>query len=219
MSVLKEKKMKIIRTDNELLEQGLYRILNNSIFRYQNFARGFDIIDNQELFLSKPSQLNDPFDCYEGLINFKMNKEIEYKYSDKQQSPGFLLWQVTMLWQRTVKRELDGLDLTHIQFVLLSVLNHLSKTKAIITQVDIAENSKVDRMMTSKVLRALEEKGFILREKHPTDTRALTLTLKKEGFNVLKKAIPLVENIDLKFFGVSEKNICEDLILLLQQNA
>lgn len=147
-----------------------------------------------------------------------MNKEIEYKYSDKQQSPGFLLWQVTMLWQRTIKRELDELDLTHTQFVLLSVLNHLSETKAIITQVDIAESSKVDRMMTSKVLRTLEEKGFILRKKHPTDTRALTLTLKEKGFRVLRKAIPIVENIDLTFFGASDKNICDDLILLLQQN-
>lgn len=147
-----------------------------------------------------------------------MNKDIKYKYSDERQSPGFLLWQVTMLWQRTIKRELDKLDLTHTQFVLLSVLNHLSKSKDTITQVDVAENSKIDRMMTSKVLRALEDKGFIKREKHPTDTRAITLTLKKEGFKVVQKAIPIVEDIDAEFFGASGKSICNELVLVLQNN-
>lgn len=42
--------------------------------------------------------------------------------------------------------------------------------------------------------------------------------MKKEGFKVLQKAVPIVENIDLTFFGASEKNICDDLMLLLQQN-
>lgn len=68
-------KINYVRPKNEMLEQGLYRLLGNSIFRYRNFQRGFEMIDNQELFLSKPSALNDPFDCYEGLIKFKVTKE------------------------------------------------------------------------------------------------------------------------------------------------
>jgi hypothetical protein len=35
-------------------------------------------------------------------------------------SPGFLLWQVTLRWQRKVTIALAPLDLTHVQFVLLA---------------------------------------------------------------------------------------------------
>lgn len=147
-----------------------------------------------------------------------MNEKIEYKYSDAKKSPGYLLWQVTMLWQRTIKCKLDKLDLTHTQFVLLSVLNWLSTQQDIVTQADVADNSKVDRMMASKVLRTLETKGFIQRKDHPTDTRANIVLLSKKGVQVLQQAIVVVESVDSKFFGFSEKNISEELILLLENN-
>jgi len=34
-------------------------------------------------------------------------------------SPGFLLWHVTLQWQRAITAVLQPLDLTHVQFVLL----------------------------------------------------------------------------------------------------
>jgi hypothetical protein len=35
-------------------------------------------------------------------------------------SPGFLLWHLTLAWQRAVTAVLEPLDLTHVQFVLLA---------------------------------------------------------------------------------------------------
>lgn len=35
-------------------------------------------------------------------------------------SPGFLLWHVTLRWQRAITAALRPLDLTHVQFVLLA---------------------------------------------------------------------------------------------------
>lgn len=79
-----------MRTEEEILEQGLYRLLGNTIFRYRNFQRGFEMLDNQELFLSKPSALNDPFDCYEGLIEFKMTREfVKNEMRPMMKSKGF----------------------------------------------------------------------------------------------------------------------------------
>jgi len=37
-----------------------------------------------------------------------------------EQSPGFLLWHVTLGWQRDVTASLKPLGLTHVQFVLLA---------------------------------------------------------------------------------------------------
>lgn len=135
-----------------------------------------------------------------------MPKEIAFQFKSPNDSPGYLLGQVTMLWQRKQKRVLDPLDLTQTQFVLLAALGWLSKTKDKVTQIDIANQSNADRMMVSKVLRTLEEKGFITRQEHETDTRAKTIGLTTHGKTILQKAIIEVENADLDFFsGLGEK--------------
>ena len=39
---------------------------------------------------------------------------------DPEESPGFLLWHVTLRWQREIAAALAPLDLTHVQFALLA---------------------------------------------------------------------------------------------------
>jgi DNA-binding MarR family transcriptional regulator len=131
----------------------------------------------------------------------RMPPEIEFHFKSTSDSPGYLLGQVTMLWQRKQKRVLDPLDLTQTQFVLLAALGWLSKKSDAVTQVDIANQSNADRMMVSKVLRTLEDKGFITRQEHQTDTRAKIIRLTPEGETVLQKALIEVENADLAFFS------------------
>lgn len=65
------------------MEHGLYRLMSNNIYRYRNFNRGFEMIKNQEIFLSSPDGFNDPFDCCEGLIEFKITKEFIREYITK----------------------------------------------------------------------------------------------------------------------------------------
>lgn len=130
-----------------------------------------------------------------------MAKEINFHFKSPKDSPGYLLGQVTMLWQRKLKKVLDPLDLTQTQFVLLAALGWLSKKSDAVTQVDIANQSNTDRMMVSKVLRTLVDKGFVSRKEHETDTRAKTINLTPPGENVLQKAIIVVEQADLDFFS------------------
>ncbi|MDV3462924.1 MULTISPECIES: MarR family winged helix-turn-helix transcriptional regulator [Weeksellaceae] len=136
-----------------------------------------------------------------------MSKEIDFHFKSPKNSPGYLLGQVTMLWQRKIKKCLDPLDLTQTQFVLLAALGWLSKTNNSVTQVDIANQSNTDRMMVSKVLRTLEEKGFLTRQEHKTDTRAKTIQLTDSGAEVLQKALMEVENTDLEFFSILEDEV------------
>jgi DNA-binding MarR family transcriptional regulator len=136
-----------------------------------------------------------------------MTKEIEFQFKSPNDSPGYLLGQVTMLWQRKQKRVLDPLDLTQTQFVLLAALGWLSKKNNTVTQVDIANQSNADRMMVSKVLRTLEEKGFITRHEHETDTRAKVIRLTASGETVLQKALIEVENADFDFFSSLDEKL------------
>ncbi|MBE8725696.1 MarR family winged helix-turn-helix transcriptional regulator [Flavobacterium hungaricum] len=136
-----------------------------------------------------------------------MSKEINFHFKSPKDSPGYLLGQLTMLWQRKLKKVLDPLDLTQTQFVLLAALGWLSKKNDAVTQIDIANQSNSDRMMVSKVLRTLQEKGFITRQEHETDTRAKTIKLTDSGEIILQKAIVEVENADLDFFSSLDENL------------
>ena len=136
-----------------------------------------------------------------------MTEEVEFSYKSPNDSPGYLLAHLTMLWQRKQKKALDPLDLTHTQFVLLASLSWLSRESNAVTQVDIANQSNADRMMVSKVLRTLEEKKFITRQEHETDTRAKTIQLTDAGRETLQKAIIQVENTDKDFFATIEARL------------
>ncbi|MFT3920457.1 MarR family winged helix-turn-helix transcriptional regulator [Cloacibacterium sp.] len=148
-------------------------------------------------------------------------KDIEFKFKRPNDSPGYLLGQLTMLWQRKLKKVLDPLNLTQTQFVLLAALGWLSKTNKVVTQIDIANQSNSDRMMVSKVLRTLQDKKFISRQEHQTDTRAKVIKMTNEGAEVLQKALTAVENADIDFFSVLGNKLSsfnQNMIDLTEQN-
>lgn len=150
-----------------------------------------------------------------------MSKKIAFHFKSPDDSPGYLLGQLTMLWQRKQKKVLDPLDLTHTQFVLLAALGWLSKTNNAVTQADIANQSNADRMMVSKVLRTLEEKQFITRREHEIDTRAKIIRLTTKGEIILQKAIIEVENADLEFFDALDTKLAgfnKNMVQLIKNN-
>ena len=151
-----------------------------------------------------------------------MTNDITFHFQKTEESSGYLLWQLTMLWQRKIKRGLDKIEITHTQFVLLASLAWLAKSGGVVTQIDIANHSKTDRMMVSKVLRTLQKKGYITRQEHTTDTRAKTITLTEAGKVLLQEALKIVEKIDVDFFSVLETelpNFNADMLKILKENS
>ena len=148
-----------------------------------------------------------------------MSHKIKFHFKQPEESSGFLLWQVTMLWQKKINRVLDPFDLTLTQFVLMASLGWLLKNQDAVTQVEIANHSNTDRMMVSKVLRTLQNKHYIERHEHPTDTRAKMITLTKDGEKILQQALKVVEETDHLFFstiGSQQKQFNKNLLQLLQ---
>lgn len=129
------------------------------------------------------------------------SKDSVFSFDRPHDSPGYLLWQVTMLWQRQIKAGLDELGITHTQFVLMAALKWLSDQQPEVVQIDIANHANVDRMMTSKVLKALAKKGLISTQSSSTDSRAKVVKLTAEGEATIKQAVATVEGIDRVFFA------------------
>ncbi len=121
------------------------------------------------------------------------------------QSPGFLLWQVTNRWQRTLIAALKPLGLTHVQFVLLASVWWLARAGGEPpTQREVAEHAATDPMMTSQVLRALEARGLITRAHDPRDARARRVEPTLTGTRLAEQAIAVVEAADRAFFAEAE---------------
>ena len=123
------------------------------------------------------------------------------RFAVPKNSAGYLLWQVTHLWQRQVEVALAALDITHLQFVLLAGIGWLTRKGELLTQVQLAEFCKIDVMQISQVARKLEMKKLVKRSAHPSDTRAKVLTLTPTGTTTLRQALPLIQHLDAEFFS------------------
>ncbi len=116
-------------------------------------------------------------------------------------SPGFLLWHVTLRWQRAVTAALAPLDLTHVQFVLLACTWWLAEQGRTPNQLDLAGQAGTDVKMTSQVLRTLESKELIERRPDPRDSRAKSVRPTSRGVALARRAVTTVEQVDETFFA------------------
>ncbi|HEX6525653.1 MAG TPA: MarR family transcriptional regulator, partial [Streptosporangiaceae bacterium] len=112
---------------------------------------------------------------------------------EPDESPGFLLWHVTLRWQRDMAAALAPLGLTHVQFVLLASAWWLNSGGKHPNQLTVAGHAGTDVKMTSQVLRTLEAKGLIRREVDVADTRARRIQVTDRGAGLAIRAIAAVE--------------------------
>ncbi len=115
-------------------------------------------------------------------------------------NPGFLLWHLTLAWQRAVAAALAPLGLTHVQFVLLACAWWLQEQGHAPNQLQLARQAGTDVKMTSQVVRRLEAKRLLEREVDPADMRARRLRPTPEGATLARRAVVAVEDVDARFF-------------------
>lgn len=126
-------------------------------------------------------------------------------------SPGFLLWHVTLRWQRAITAALAPHELTHVQFVLLACTWWLNEQGQRPNQLTVAAQAGTDVKMTSQVVRKLADRGLLRREVDAHDTRAKTLSVTPSGTRLAQRAIAAVEQIDAEFFAPTGSRLIRDL--------
>lgn len=133
-------------------------------------------------------------------------------------SPGFLLWHVTLHWQRTMTAALTPLGLTHVQFVLLACTWWLEGHGGAPNQLELGRQAGIEPKMTSQVVRRLEAQGLVVREVDSSDTRARRIGLTAQGRSLARRAVAVVEQADLEFFGREAKTATPILQRLAARN-
>ncbi|WP_276961751.1 MULTISPECIES: MarR family winged helix-turn-helix transcriptional regulator [Ferrimicrobium] len=134
-------------------------------------------------------------------------RRLASNFATDEESPGLGLWRLSNTWQACQRRALAPFGLTHVQFVLLASLVWL-EGESPITQSQLAHFAHIDPMMTSQVLRALEDKGLLRREPHPRDARARALVATREGVEVANRANVAIEEADAVFFAPLTNTEC-----------
>jgi DNA-binding MarR family transcriptional regulator len=122
------------------------------------------------------------------------------RFDRPEDSPGFLLWQVSNAWQRRQRASLRPLGLTHAQFVLLMGVVWLEKQGEPVSQRRLAHFARADAMMTSEIVRALVGRRLIARKDDPRDRRAFQLQATPTGRALALRALRRVEDVDGRFF-------------------
>ena len=145
-----------------------------------------------------------------------MNKtKLVTEFPEADASPGLLLWRLSNEWQAKQRAALKQFDLTHVQFVLLASLAYAANDREM-TQKQLAEFAHTDVMMTSQIVRKLEQKGLIGRRASNHDGRAMILAPTKTGLERVNKAVAAVESVDKLFFERAGRDLPQ-LVRIMQQ--
>lgn len=145
--------------------------------------------------------------------------KLPFGFAKPEDSPGFLLWQATITWQRKIKKALEIYDITHPQFVIMALLLWLEAHQYDTTQTLIASWSKLDKMTVSNSLKKLAVLGYVHRIEHGVDTRAKSVSLTSKGKDLVRRLIPIVEGIDTEFFARASAAEQKSLIYILRKLA
>jgi len=125
----------------------------------------------------------------------------QFRHSTPDESPGFLVWKLTSLWQQRLAEVLSEFGINQTQFAIMASLKWFSEASETATQASLGEHARIEKMTLSKSIRLLEDDGLVLRSKCKDDGRSVSVRLSKQGIRVVDKTIVAVENADELFFG------------------
>ena len=116
-------------------------------------------------------------------------------------SPGFWLQRAAQAYLRELDARLRPLELTHTQFQLLAAAGWLSREGEHPTQQQVADFAGADRMMTSKVLAALEGRRLLVRTADEQDARVRRITVTGPARELLREATRIAREVDAALIG------------------
>ncbi|SHF05520.1 MarR family winged helix-turn-helix transcriptional regulator [Dysgonomonas macrotermitis] len=140
------------------------------------------------------------------------------KFDNPEEDLGYLIWRITKYWQRGKHRMLDEFGLTGSQMEVLGAIFHLSKDEKEVTQIFLSQETGIDPMTVSTILRNLQKKGLITRKESKIDTRARVVELTEEGRSLFAMALTKVKELqEVLFESIDVDALRKQLKILLNE--
>lgn len=126
-----------------------------------------------------------------------------------------LIGHVFKLWIRSKKQILDEFKLTGPQFEILSAIYYLSTQKQEIIQIDLSEETGIDPMTVSTILRNLEKNQMITRVRGTINTRVVYVELTQPGKSLYQLASSKMSSCCENLYrNIDKKNLTSQLLVL-----
>lgn len=106
-----------------------------------------------------------------------------------------LMWKASKLLAKRKKVILDEFELTCSQFDILAAIVYTTQHNQEVIQIELAENANIDPMTTSTILRNLEKRGLISRERGLINTRTVEVEISESGLGLYNKASKKIETL------------------------
>ena len=113
----------------------------------------------------------------------------------------FPLYAVSNMITRKYKPLLDKLDLTYTQYIVMMVLWEEKQ----VNEKLLCDSLCLKSNTVTPLLKKLEDKGYIRKEKDPGDERNLVITLTNEGKKLQDKALHVPKTIAKEFHLTPEE--------------
>jgi DNA-binding MarR family transcriptional regulator len=116
---------------------------------------------------------------------------------------GYSLMHAAQTWRTEATEALKPHGLTVPQFLVVMALYRQARHGwPAITQADVGLRLGMDANTTSQIVRGLERRGVLARERHPDDARALALTLTAAGLERTRLASADARTHNDRYFSV-----------------
>jgi DNA-binding MarR family transcriptional regulator len=125
-------------------------------------------------------------------------------------SPGYHLLMAAQAWRRELGARLRPLGLTPTQFDTIGALGWLSRSIPDPTQQQVADFAGMDRMMLSKLVAGLEQRGLLVRLPDPVDARLRRLRLTDAGRELIGPASAIARAVDAELFAGESRAALRD---------
>jgi len=130
---------------------------------------------------------------------------------------GYALMQTANAWRAELAGALAPVSVTPPQFFVLSALHHAqTHDRPAPTQKELSNRTGIDVNTTSQVLRGLERRGLVRRAPHPTDSRAVALSLTEPGLELARHCTREARALNRRYFASVDG---ESLLATLRQLA
>lgn len=129
-----------------------------------------------------------------------MSEKTVFREKNADDSPGFLLFRITVLWQKKLGIIFNDLKIQQTQYAILASLKYFEEKNEKCTQAFLVEHARIDKMTLSKSVRQLEKTGLVKRAQSDEDARAVLVQLTQRGRNLVTEAVRRIEDADELFF-------------------
>lgn len=126
-----------------------------------------------------------------------------------------LIWQVAKQLKKRKKVLLEEFDLTCSQYEILAAIWKSTRDNKGVIQVTLAEKTHIDPMTTSTIVRNLQKRNLVIRERGVVNTRTVEIELTESGRKLYHLAKCQVDKMrEETYQSIDQQQITSQLLIL-----